>query len=222
MIMEFRRLYEGPLGFVLGSDDTPDAAPSPASTRDGPIMLFWSPGSIHQLSWTKARFSFRSRLKDRVPWRACPETPVRRGSEVTVTAVPSGRFSVFDHWSDGSVDSPDPPHRSGPVSGRLVHHADTGSQRHRSRIGPMGGGGRTLLFSIVGDAQGYRYALEQSQDLQNWSPCPNCPWCSSGNAWGSLEQFDCYSDKAQLSVPVSSQPISSGRDCCLNRSNRSR
>ncbi|MFO1461749.1 MAG: hypothetical protein U1G08_20390 [Verrucomicrobiota bacterium] len=198
-----RLLAEGPPGFV--QDLIPrDAVYSLASTRDGPIYAVLESGSIHQLFLDEGPVLLSIAVEGSGSVAGVPETPVRRGSEVTVTAVPSGRFSVFDHWSDGSVDSS----RTLRIDQDLSLVAwFTMRTPGPNGIAPgsvrLGGGGRTLLFSIVGDAQGYRYALEQSQDLQNWSPLSKLPVVLSGNAWGSLEQFDCYSDKAQLSVPVS-------------------
>lgn len=172
-------------------------------TREGVLYAVVEYGKIHRLDPedTLARLSVQVIGAGEVT--GIPQGYVRKGTEVTLTAIPRGRFSVFDRWSDGFKE----PSRTLNLDGDTKLTAEfmvqspgpSGIQTGSVRLLPSR---RSMQFALIGDALGYRYALEQSRDLQHWEPLPTSPLLLSGTVSGSPSQMTCTTPNAHLAIPI--------------------
>lgn len=172
-------------------------------TREGVLYAVVEYGKIHRLDPedTLARLSVQVIGAGEVT--GIPQGYVRKGTEVTLTAIPRGRFSVFDRWSDGFKE----PTRTLRLDGNTALNAEFAIQAPRpsgisAGTARLFSGNRALRFEISGDALGYCYALEQSRDLQHWEPLPASPLVLSGTVSGSPSQLTCTTSSAHLAIPV--------------------
>ncbi|MBL9173589.1 MAG: hypothetical protein JNL10_08650 [Verrucomicrobiales bacterium] len=172
-------------------------------TREGVLFAVVEYGRIHRLDpeHTLARLSVQVTGSGEVT--GVPEGYVPKGTEITVTAIPRGRFSVFEKWSDGFEG----PTRTLRLDGSTTLTAEFAVQSPGPSGIPPGSirllpGRRSMQFALIGDPLTYSYALEQSSDLLHWTPLANPPIIVSGNAWGTPEQFHCRSLSAQILIPI--------------------
>jgi len=139
-------------------------------SREGALYAAIERGFIHRLDPDESLVRLKISIEGPGQVLGAPDGYVSADREITLTATPTGLFSVFEGWSDGSTALSRtirlerdlwlnarfvvrPPHPPGIIPGTV-------------RLS----GNRGMQFAVAGIPLSHFYRLEQSDDLRDWRP----------------------------------------------------
>jgi len=129
-----------------------------------------------------------------------PQRFLRPDEEIVLKAVPGGRFSVFEGWSDGDLSNPRVVRiaRDLHLTARFVLRLPSplGILPGSLKVGPDG----HPRFTLVGDANPYLYRIERSTNLVNWNVVVGRPFAEEGLVSGTGNSLYVWSPTALIQV----------------------